>query len=190
MIFPAESSQTYEFAEPDKEFPLVEPRFNIAQANQHRSLLMRMAVKSRTAPRGLIPWWAKDPSIKNRTINARRENLTEKASFKTCLSGAAACTRLRFLQSGKGKGKDDPMRFKLNSGEPFAFAGFWDPWRNQMESSHFPIVTTEPNDLLRPIHEGMPVMLNDDCAIKRLNATENSDALSLLTPSIRGDGRL
>ena len=76
------------------------------------------------------------------------------------------------------------MRFKLKSSEPFAFAGLWDSWRKPDGKflNTFTIVTTEPNDLLRPIHDRMPVMLNDDDASKWLACDGKiSDALSLLT---------
>jgi putative SOS response-associated peptidase YedK len=64
-----------------------------------------------------------------------------------------------------GKGKVS-MRFKLKSGESFAFAGLWDNWRKPGGALQtFTIVTTEPNELLRPIHNRMPVMLNDDDAL-------------------------
>ena len=77
------------------------------------------------------------------------------------------------------------MRFKLKSGEPFAFGGLSDSWRKPDGQSlnTFTIVTTEPNELLRLIHDRMPVMLNDEDASKWLACEGKiSDALSLLSP--------
>ena len=58
------------------------------------------------------------------------------------------------------------MRFKLKSGDPFAFAGLWDSWKqpdgNLLRT--YTIVTTEPNDVLRPIHDRMLAMLSNDDA--------------------------
>ena len=62
------------------------------------------------------------------------------------------------------------MRFKLKSGEPFTFAGLWDSWKQPDGSllRTYTIVTTEPNDVLRPIHDRMPAMLSNDDALKWL----------------------
>ena len=54
-----------------------------------------------------------------------------------------------------------PMRFTLKSGEPFAFAGLWETWKNPEDEwvRTFTIITGEPNDLVKPVHDRMPVML-------------------------------
>ena len=57
-----------------------------------------------------------------------------------------------------------PMRVVMRSGEPFTFVGLWETWRNP-EGEVIPsctIITTEANDLLRPIHERMPVIMSRD----------------------------
>ena len=77
------------------------------------------------------------------------------------------------------------MRFKLKSGEPFTFAGLWDSWKQPDGSllRTYTIVTTEPNDVLHPIHNRMPVMLSDDHAQKWLAVDDEiAHALSLLKP--------
>ena len=92
-------------------------------------------------------------------INARAETLGEKPAFKNLL-GKRRCLVLadgfyEWRKEGKGK---VPMRLKLKSGEPFTFAGLWDSWKqpdgNLLRT--YTIVTTEPNDVLRPIHNRMP----------------------------------
>lgn len=82
------------------------------------------------------------------------------------------------------------MRFKLKSGEPFAFAGLWDSWKQPDGSllRTYTIVTTEPNDVLRPIHNRMPVMLSNDDAQKWLaDDDEITRALTLLKPYPPGE---
>ena len=111
---------------------------------------------------GLIPSWAKDASIGNRMINARGETAAQKPSFRTGLQ-RRRCLVLAdgFYEWQKvGKGKR-PMRIALKSREPFAFAGIWETWRNGDAEPirSCTIITTEANDLLRPIHERMPVIL-------------------------------
>ena len=78
-----------------------------------------------------------------------------------------------------------PMRFKLKSGEPFTFAGLWDSWKSPDGNllRTYTIVTTESNDVLRPIHNRMPVMLSNDDALKWLALDyEIAHALTLLKP--------
>ena len=111
---------------------------------------------------GLIPSWAKDPSIGNRMINARGETVAEKPSFRNALQ-RRRCLVLAdgFYEWQKvGKAKR-PMRIVLKSREPFAFAGLWESWRNPDGEAvrSCTIVTTQANEALRPIHERMPVIL-------------------------------
>src|SRR3990170_1713670 len=78
---------------------------------------------------GLIPSWAKDPSIGYRMINARAETVAEKASFR----GALRKRRCLVLADGfyewrKDGFKKTPMRIVLKSRQPFAFAGLWEEW--------------------------------------------------------------
>ena len=119
-------------------------------------------------------------------INARAETLAEKPAFKDLL-GKRRCLVLadgfyEWRKEGKGK---VPMRFKLKSGEPFAFAGLWDTWKSPDGNllRTYTIVTTEPNDVLRPIHNRMPAMLSNGDAQKWLaDNDEIAHALTLLKP--------
>ena len=113
---------------------------------------------------GLIPSWAKDPNIGNRMINARAETLTEKPSFR------AAFRRRRCLipadgfyewRAEPGKKVKTPMYVRLKSGKPFAFAGIWENWNSPDGSTILSctIITTAPNQLVKEIHNRMPVIL-------------------------------
>jgi len=79
-----------------------------------------------------------------------------------------------------------PMRIRLKTGEPFGFAGLWDSWRkpdgNELQS--FTIITTEANELLKPIHDRMPVILPEEAEQKWLSVDvkDASELLSLLKP--------
>jgi len=111
---------------------------------------------------GLIPSWAKDPSIGNRMINARAETLQEKPSFRNAFR-RRRCLVLadgfyEWKQDGRGK---IPTYIRLASGKPFAFGGLWESW-NAPDGSNVlscTIITTQPNELLKPIHNRMPVIL-------------------------------
>ncbi len=136
---------------------------------------------------GLIPSWAKDPSIGNKMINARAETLLEKPSFKR-LVGKRRCLVLTdgFYEWRKEGKRKVPMRMLLKTRELFAFAGLWDRWKkpdgNEFQS--FTIITIDANDLLRPIHDRMPVILGRDGEEKWLNPDlkDPSELLPLLKP--------
>ncbi len=111
---------------------------------------------------GLIPRWAKDPRIGNKLINARAETLFEKPSFRAA-AGERRCLILadgfyEWRQRGRGK---EPIYVRLRSKQPFGFAGLWESWRSPagQEVRSCTIVTTEPNELLKPIHNRMPVIV-------------------------------
>ena len=111
---------------------------------------------------GLIPHWAKNPAVGSPMINARAETVAQKPAFRDALK-RRRCLVLAdgFYEWQKvGRGKR-PMRVVLKSREPFAFAGLWESWRNPEGDviRSCTVVTTEANDLLRPIHERMPVIL-------------------------------
>jgi putative SOS response-associated peptidase YedK len=113
---------------------------------------------------GLIPSWAKDPSIGARMINARAETLAEKPAFRSafrkrrCLVAADGF----YEWQQRGTGPKQPYRIAARNSGPFAFAGLWERWRNPAEGHDVEsctIVTTGANALLSPIHNRMPVIL-------------------------------
>ncbi len=112
---------------------------------------------------GLIPAWANDEKIGYKLINARAETLGEKRSFQE----AAQKRRCLIIADGfyewkREGGRKQPVRVQLKSGELFAMAGLWERWQspNGEVLSTCAIVTTEANELLRPIHPRMPVILS------------------------------
>ena len=138
------------------------PRYNVAPTQAVLTVTNRDVRHAEYMRWGLIPSWAKDASIGNRMINARGETVAQKPSFRNALQ-RRRCLVLAdgFYEWQKvGKGKQ-PMRIVLKSREPFAFAGLWESWRNPEGETirSCTIITTEANDLLRPIHERMPVIL-------------------------------
>lgn len=111
--------------------PDYRPRYNIAPTQQVLAVIA--GDKGRRAGYlrwGLIPSWAKDPSIGSRMINARGETVAEKPSFRTALR------RRRCLIPADGfyewqarNGRKQPIRFTAKDGAVFAFAGLWESWR-------------------------------------------------------------
>ncbi|MEZ5244005.1 MAG: SOS response-associated peptidase [Acidimicrobiales bacterium] len=123
---------------------------------------------------GLVPFWAKDPKIGSRMINARAETLAEKNSFKRsfarrrCIIPADGFYEWKKIEGRKTK---QPMYMSRVDGEPFAFAGLWEVWKdaNHTDPDGEPlrlhsctIITGEPNEKVADVHDRMPVMLPPD----------------------------
>ena len=184
--FPREFSDLRVAWNVDEIFGL-EPRYNIAPTQEAPVIVQADSKRKIELFRwGLIPWWAKDPAIGNEMINARAETLAEKPAFRGLLGNRRCLVLADGFYEWRTEGKEKvPMRFKLKSGEPFAFAGLWDSWKQPDGSSlrTYTIVTTEPNDVLRPIHNRMPAMLSNDDAQKWLAVDDEiAHALTLLKP--------
>ena len=143
---------------------------------------------------GLIPSWAKDPTIGNRMINARAETLAEKPSFRSaykyhrCLIFADGFFEWQARPGLKAK---VPHFIRLKSGAPFAFAGLWEQWQDadSSEVRSAAIITTEPNELMTSIHNRMPVILSRDAYAQWLDSTPRlpKDLKILLVPYPAGE---
>ena len=136
---------------------------------------------------GLIPHWAKDASIGSRMINARAETVAEKPVFRDTLR-RRRCLVLAdgFYEWQRAGGLKRPMRIVMRSAEPFAFAGLWLVWRDP-NSNRIPscaIITTAANELLKPIHDRMPVILSRDMESFWLDPSIDEPGVlgSVLTP--------
>ena len=174
----------------DRDLTKYTPRFNVApETSPNIPVIVRHkgANECRLMHWGLIPNWANDPTIGNRMINARAESLTEKPAFKD-LVGTRRCIIPAdgFYEWRKEGKRKVPMWVHLKSKESFGLAGLWDVWRRpdgrKVES--FTIITTEPNDLIQPIHNRMPVILlpEDEEQWLDVSRTSFAKAQSLLKP--------
>ena len=112
---------------------------------------------------GLIPSWAKDAKIGNSLINARSETVAEKPAFRAAFKKRRCLipTSGFFEWMATGGKKKQPLHIRLIDGRPFALAGLWEHWSggagDPVESCT--ILTTTANDLMRPFHDRMPVIL-------------------------------
>lgn len=170
------------------ELPNLPPRYNIAPTQDVAGV--RLAgddgKPSFTLFRwGLIPSWAKDPSIGSRMINARAETVAEKPAFR------AAFRRRRCLIPADGfyeweklpDGGKQPWRVTLEGGKPFAFAGLWEDWlgADGSEVETCTIVTTDAALSIAEIHHRMPVILDPGDFTLWLRGTPD-EAAALLHP--------
>src|SRR5262245_768758 len=173
-----------------RDLPKYTTRFNVApETSPNIPVIVRHmgGNECRLMQWGLIPHWAADPSIGNRTINARAETLTELPSFKLLVDRRRCIIPADGFYEWRKEGRRKvPMWVHLKTKEPFAFAGLWDVWRKpdgkRVES--FTIITTEPNELVRPIHNCMPVILCPEDEEQWLDASRTPfvKAKSLLKP--------
>jgi len=142
------------------------PRYNIPPSQQILAVRNRPGHEGREMVSlrwGLIPSWSRDAAIGDRLANARAETAAEKPSFRQALRQRRCLIPADgFYEWKKSGGRKEPYYVRLRDGGLFAFAGLWERWRGDeadpLETCS--ILTTDANDLLRPIHDRMPVILD------------------------------
>jgi len=140
------------------------PRYNIAPSQKVLTLRLspENGEKELTELKwGFVPFWADDPAIGNRMINARAETAAEKPSFRNALKKRRLLVPASGFYEWKSEdGKKQPFFIYRRDEKPFSFAGLWERWdkgSDPLES--FTILTTEPNSLLSDLHNRMPVII-------------------------------
>ncbi|MEM0997943.1 MAG: SOS response-associated peptidase [Bacteroidota bacterium] len=138
------------------------PRYNIAPTQ-------RLPIITDEAPQqfhlhrwGLIPFWAKDPAIGNRMINARSETIANKPAFRAafrkrrCLIPATGFYEWKKTPTGKV-----PHHIYNQDSAVLTFAGLWESWQDAeaKEIRSYTIITCPPNALMAPIHDRMPAII-------------------------------
>lgn len=145
------------------EAPAAEPRYNIAPTQEVLAVCNTPEGREMTFYKwGLIPSWAKDASVGAKLINARSETITEKPSFRDafkrrrCLLPADGFYEWQRMGSRK-----QPYFFRMRDERPFGFAALWERWEGEdgRTINSCAILTTTANDVLRPVHDRMPVIL-------------------------------
>lgn len=168
-------------------------RFNVAPTQEVVALTRPDATSPRIAELlrwGLVPKWAKGPDDGVKMINARAETIAEKPSYK----GLVAKSEGRCLILADGfyeweavaSGPKQPWRFSLASGTVFALAGLCTTWQPDEGPPlrSCTVITTEPNELVAPVHDRMPAILTTEEAMEAwLDPAIDSDgARGLLEP--------
>ena len=146
--------------------PELPPRFNIAPSEAVAAVRVAGAEPLRELALlrwGLVPPWADEPKVGSRMINARAETVATNGAFR------AAFRRRRCLVPADGfyewqrqERAKQPFYIHMRDDAPFAFAGLWEVWEGKdgtvLETCT--VITTEPNELMQPIHNRMPVILD------------------------------
>lgn len=113
---------------------------------------------------GLVPYWAKDSKIGFSTINAKSETVTTSPTFREAMKRRRCLVPAEWFyewQKMDAKTKQ-PYAISLRDDSLFAFAGLWERWKDKAKDQvleTYTILTTDPNELLEPIHNRMPVIL-------------------------------
>jgi len=146
--------------------PVWTPRYNIAPT-QPVSVIRQNPTRPRRELSlmrwGLIPSWAREPSISAQMINARSETAATKPAFRDPLTSRRCLIPAdgfyEWQRNGKAK---QPYCFEVNDGELFAFAGLWDRWKDPSGRwvKSCSILTTTPNAVTSVVHDRMPVILD------------------------------
>ena len=172
--------------------PDVEPRYNIAPTqfiaavrdagDDGRELVMLRW--------GLVPFWAKDPAIGNRMINARAETVAEKPAYRAAYKHRR-CVVLAdgFYEWRKAGDSKTPYYISLASGDPFALAGLWENWNDKQTGDSLQtatLITTAANDFMAPLHHRMPVILEPGTAGEWLAGSNDLlDDVAAITPPLK-----
>lgn len=154
---------------PDLELPeQLDARFNVAPTQQVLAVTSDAPSQARWLRWGLIPHWAKDPHIGNKMVNARAEGIAERpayrAAFKRRRCAILADGFYEWQKQPRSKHKQ-PWLFTRKGQAPFAFAGLFEVWRPPEGGEPIQtctIITTDANDLVRAVHDRMPVVLKPE----------------------------
>lgn len=166
--------------------PPVPTRYNIAPSQLVPTIALKADGTGRSLAMlrwGLVPRWATDPNSGPRPINLRSETVSQKfaSQFKhrRCLMPADG-----FYEWKTVGRKKLPYRFTVGDGEPFAFAALWDEWSGGSETiATCCLLTTSANELVRGVHDRMPVILDREAFAEWLDPATPAERLKpMLAP--------
>ena len=165
-----------------------QPRYNIAPTQQSLVVTNDGNRRGEYMRWGLVPFWAKDIKIGYRMINAVGETVSTKPAFRTAYKKRRCLVLANGFFEWRKVGKARiPSYLHLGGQTPFAFAGLWETWKSPEGETikSFTIVTTQPNQLVKPIHNRMPVILSQETEALWLDPiTEDPQTLDkLLVPA-------
>ncbi len=176
-------------------------RFNVAPTDQAAVVVQREDRRAVISYRwGLIPHWSETARTGNRMFNARAESIDRNPAFRyafqkrRCLVPADAFYEWRRATDPRGREVRQPYAVARLDGRPLALAGLWAGWKDQDTGEivrSFTIVTTRANDLMRPIHDRMPVVVPEAAWDRWLDPTRTdppalAELKGLLVPADEG----
>jgi putative SOS response-associated peptidase YedK len=141
------------------------PSWNATPTSQLPVVVSRDRQRTLTSMRwGLIPSWANDTKIASSTFNARAEGIDTRPVFRGAWKAGQRCLVVADGYYEWRQPDKQPFAVALAKGGPMTFAGLWDIWQSPggKPLKSFAIITTRANELLRPLHDRMPVLLTRD----------------------------
>jgi len=186
------------------------PRYNIAPTDPHFIVTSEYERRTaRTASWGLVNSWATDNTRASQCINAKAETLEERRSFREAFFQRRCVVPADGFYEWRGpKAQREPVWIHPADGGLLLFARLYEAWQANPGDWQwtFTIITTVANALLKPIHDRMPVILNERAAEDWMNPNETQpkrlkrllspapEAKLLITPasplvnSVKNDG--
>src|SRR5215210_2318387 len=191
----------------------LDPDYNVAPTKEVYAVVERPPSRESDEPPqrqlrvftwGLVPSWAKDPSIGNRMINARMETVAEKPAYRKAFAARRALLPAdgyfewypTTQTTAKGKPVKQPFFIRPKDGGVLAMAGLYEIWRDPDRAEDDPdrfrwtctVLTTEAEDAVGHIHDRMPLMVEQDRWSSWLDPTkkDKDDLLALLVPAAPG----
>jgi putative SOS response-associated peptidase YedK len=154
------------------EVPLLTPHYNLAPS---QDIAIIRTLPGRTGRRiellrwGLVPWWADDPKVGYKTINARSETVMSAPAFREPIRQRRCLVVVDGFYEWKREGRrKQPFLIRRQDGKPFALAGLWDRWKPKGAPRDAPrletcsVVTVDPQAEILPLHDRMPLILPED----------------------------
>jgi putative SOS response-associated peptidase YedK len=206
---PEDLLEEFEVVEDRTAGPLA-PDYNVAPTKEVYAVVERPPSRESDEPPqrqlrvltwGLVPSWAKDPSIGNRMINARMETVAEKPAFRRAFASRRALLPAdgyfewypTSQTNAKGKPVKQPFFIRPKDGGVLAMAGLYEIWRDPSKAEDDPdrfrwtctVLTTQAEDSLGHIHDRMPLMVERERWHEWLDPTTPGDT-SLLVPAAPG----
>ena len=202
-----------EFDIRNSELPRLEPDWNVAPTKEVYAVVERPPSGEKESPPerqlrvlswGLLPFWAKDPKVGNKMINARMETVAEKPAYRRAFEKRRAILPADGYfewypteeQTLAGKPRKQPYFIRPADGGVLAMAGLYEIWRDPDKAEDDParfrwtctVLTTSAEDSLGQIHDRMPLMLSPHRYDAWLDPRNNSkdDLLALLEPAAPG----
>lgn len=147
----------------------IEPRFNIAPSSLVPCIRIPLGETKpvmETLKWGLVPTWAKDPTIGFKLANARSETVHELPSFRSAFKKQRCLVPIDgFYEWNQETKPKQPHFFFMKNDEPFCLAGLWEYWDPKDGKTGplttFTLITTEPNSVVAKVHDRMPVILDE-----------------------------
>ena len=113
---------------------------------------------------GLVPFWSKDGKASFSTINGKSETIATSPAFREAWKTRRCLVPADFFYEWQklDEKTKQPYAIAMKGDDMFAFAGLWEKWKDKATGQvlrTYTILTTDPNELMEPIHNRMPVII-------------------------------